>query len=272
MILVNNKEIVITKFPNMESLIDFSQINTSIGDKRPMNVTLIFEDNEDLINLMFVKKHLDQIFKNIDKLLVIRYMPYSRMDRQINNFAFTLKYISEFINYLDFNEVYVHEPHSDVTPALLNNCTYVLTSVRIVEEAMDEISFNKDNDYILFPDAGAQKKYIDMFKGFKTIIGFKHRNLQTGNIESFDVLCDNDLDGAKVLIIDDLCSRGGTFLATANALQDKNAGDIYLAVTHLENNVLTGSLPTSDLIKGVFAMRGGIYTEKVFDKLTMVNV
>ena len=36
----------------------------------------------------------------------------------------------------------------------------------------------------------------------------------------------------KCLIIDDICDGGGTFIGLAKELKQKNAGDLYLAVSH----------------------------------------
>ena len=50
------------------------------------------------------------------------------------------------------------------------------------------------------------------------------------------------LSGATVLIVDDLCSRGDTFYHTANRLREAGAAAVFLAVCHMEQNVVTGEL------------------------------
>lgn len=267
MIYLNNVEFKVTKFPNNESLIDFESFN-NLKNENVLELKLKFESNEDILNLMFIKKYLDEKYPEKKIHLLIAYMPYSRMDREINKFSFTLKYIASFINDLTFDKVLVLEPHSYVTIDLLDNCTYELTSVELAKEVMKEINFNKDIDYILYPDAGAQKKYLNEFSGYKTLVGHKKRNLQTGYIESLDIVGDDILNNAKVIIVDDLCSKGYTFYMSAQRLKSKGAGEIYLSITHLENNVLNGELPLDDNIKGIFAT-DSIYNGKLFGKLTM---
>jgi len=61
----------------------------------------------------------------------------------------------------------------------------------------------------------------------------KTRNPATGEIIDFNVYSDN-LNGAPLFIIDDICSNGGTFLGLAQKLKDKGAGDLHLIVTHGE--------------------------------------
>ena len=41
-----------------------------------------------------------------------------------------------------------------------------------------------------------------------------------------------DLKGCDCLIVDDICDGGGTFIGLANELKNKNAGKLYLAVSH----------------------------------------
>lgn len=52
--------------------------------------------------------------------------------------------------------------------------------------------------------------------------------------------------------MDDLCSKGGTFMLTASKLKEIGATEIYLVVTHCENTVFQGELLTSDLITGIY--------------------
>ena len=271
----SNKEeikVIQGKFPNGETYVDLGDIDFSgYIDQRFWKISIYFESNDDLVNLLLLSKQLRKNTPSVKQILILNYMPYSRMDREINGFSFSLKYVSGFINNLKFDRVILLEPHSNVSTALLDNCFDILTSVDVTQYAMDDIEFNLESDYILYPNAGAQKRYQDEFKGFKTLTGNKKRNLQDGKIISFEVNGVDDLNGANVIICDDLCSRGGTFLATANALQSRNVGKIYLAITHLENNVNTGGLPTSELIEGIYATNS-IYTDEAFDKLTIVEV
>ena len=68
------------------------------------------------------------------------------------------------------------------------------------------------------------------------------------------------VNGKDVLIIDDICSRGGTFYHSAKALKEAGAKNIYLYVTHCENTILEGELLTSGLIEKVYT------TNSIFTK------
>ena len=91
----------------------------------------------------------------------------------------------------------------------------------------------------MYPDAGAAKKYSRAAK-LPVIIGNKHRN-EEGRIDSYELL--NFPEGTKSVIIrDDICSYGGTFVAAAKALRERGVEKIMLMVSHCENNILKGEV------------------------------
>ena len=42
-----------------------------------------------------------------------------------------------------------------------------------------------------------------------------------------------DFNGKDILIVDDICVYGGTFIGLAKLLKERNIGKLYLAVSHL---------------------------------------
>ncbi|MDS7057087.1 phosphoribosyltransferase family protein [Klebsiella pneumoniae] len=259
MIKVNSKEIEFKQFPNGETLM----VTDALTDLNfyPVKVEFKYEQDGDLIRLMFVKKFLDQITTH-DKQLLIHYMPYSRMDRSENGSPFTLKYVTDFINGLGFSAVAVFEPHSNVTNALIDNVKPRYLSSILLEKAMIEVEFDRFYDYIVFPDEGASKRYTHL-KGFHTIIGFKKRNFDTGKIEGLQLIGDFDKKGKKAIIVDDLSSYGGTFIHTAKALREKGIEEIYLVVTHAENNIFKENPSTK--------MKLLDHVDKIFTTNTLVT-
>lgn len=256
MILINNNKINFTTFPNGETCIDGKQIKNIATNIN--NVILKYNDDSDLIKLMFVKKYLDSLNKK--SILLSTYFPYSRMDRIEGDSVFTLKYITNFINTLNFDEVIIFEPHSDVTPALLNNCRIEHMSVNLLKYAIADINFNKDIDYIYYPDASAAKHFgKDLI--FKSLTGLKQRDFVTGRIKKLDIAGElPTYKGFKAIMIDDLCSRGGTFMLGANKLKELGASNIYLVITHCENSIFEGDILNTDIINKVYT------TNSILDK------
>ena len=64
----------------------------------------------------------------------------------------------------------------------------------------------------------------------------------------------------SIVIVDDICSYGGTFYYAAKALKELGAGNIYLHVDHCENSVLEGDMIKSGLIKEIWTT-DSIYTK-----------
>jgi len=258
MIKINGEAIIIGKFPNKEIHIEKEKIKHLVKKNRNYNktkpthiaMTLKYENDSDLIHLMFIKAELDRLYPTVSKTLYITYMPYSRMDRENDVYIFTLKYISKFINDMGFEAITVEEPHSDVCLALLDSCNAIYITKDYLQDVITSVGFDVKKDYLFFPDAGAQKRYSDL-TGFKTLVGYKERDMRTGRITKYDVIGDIEKKGSKIIILDDLSSKGGTFLLAAEKLKERGAGDIYLFVGHTEQTIFNGAVLNTDLIKKV---------------------
>lgn len=240
MIKVNGNEVLFEKFPNGETRIiesSLPQVGWVIK-----NIALKYEDDSDLIKLMLIKNYLDSIGRKGFNELIIYYMPYSRMDRSENGSPFTLKYVANFINNLGFSKVKVIEPHSDVTPALIDNVEPVYINFDLIEKVKREVTFREDKDYLMFPDAGASKRYSKM-KAKNVLIGNKVRDFETGKILGLELMGDKSKAyGRSVIIVDDLSSRGSTFVHSAKKLREEGFVEINLLVAHAENTIFEGEL------------------------------
>ncbi|MBB1193721.1 ribose-phosphate pyrophosphokinase [Flavobacterium sp. SOK18b] len=167
--------------------------------------------------------------RNID--LFIPYFPAARQDRvMIKGEPLSVKVYADIINGMQFDKVFVFDAHSEVTPALVNNCevipnhTFIETVVKAIGNEVKLIS----------PDGGALKKIYkvsEFLGGVEVVECSKSRDVKTGRLSGFKVYND-DLQGMDCLIVDDICDGGGTFVGLAEELKNKNAGKLYLAVSH----------------------------------------
>lgn len=270
MITVDGKKLEVTQFPNGESKIIFDNFLRECGCH--VDIMMKYEDDRDLIHLMYLKRHIDE-FYDIRCNLIIPYMPYSRMDRveQGSDFIFTLKYISSFINSLNFYTVQIGEPHSDVCIALLNNVTRIDNiSARLAESQLRYHNrllkgLNK-SVYLVYPDAGASKRYYKQIKYDKILTCSKERDFNTGHIKKLSIEGELPSEPFKAIIVDDLCSKGGTFMLTAEKLREIGATEIILVVAHCEKSILEGSIPNSDLIDRV------ITTDSIISKADVKGI
>jgi len=162
---------------------------------------------------------------------LIPYFPAARQDRvMVKGESLSVKVYAKIINGLELKSVLIFDPHSDVTPALLNNCI-TIQNTQFIEKVLQLIP---SNFILISPDAGASKKIFKLASalGISNIMECgKKRNLETGQLSGFSVPVE-DLKNKSCLIVDDICDGGGTFLGLASELKKKNSGDLFLAVSH----------------------------------------
>lgn len=247
MIFLNDKEIEVKKFPNGESLINSQELNIK---EWANTIKLKFESDNDITHLIFLKEHLDE--SNIKCNLIIPYMPYSRMDRTEGFTVFTLKHLCRLINNLNFEEVSIYEPHSDVCVALLDRVKVINMSAILAKNLLEKVDDKKDSVYLVYPDAGAAKRYGKQIEYEKILTANKERDFKTGSINKLEINGAVESKNFKAIIVDDLCSKGGTFILTAKKLKEMGATEIYLVVTHCEDTIFDGEILKTDLITKVF--------------------
>lgn len=240
MIKLNGKVVDINHFP------DGTLLMKSRGFANPI-IQWNFESNEELVALIFLTRHLNS-FGVKDINLFMPYIPNARQDRvKTDEDVFTLKYFAEIINNLNFKAVYVLDPHSAVSEALIENI-----SIGIPDKLIKKTIEDCKPDLLFYPDEGAMKRYLGMITK-EYAFGIKKRDWQSGKIEGLDVCGDIEkIKGKNVLIIDDICSRGGTFYHSAKKLKELGANKIYLYVTHCENTIFEGELLKGDLIEKIY--------------------
>lgn len=176
-------------------------------------------------------------FKDIH--LVLPYFPAARQDRVCNEGEpLTIKVFADMINGCGFDSVTILCPHSEVTPALINN-VIVLDELNYVENI---VLFETTEWNIVCPDAGAGKRVGKIVQhlsnkfqkaNFNLIRCEKVRDVKDGSLKDFFVQAD-DLGGHPTLIVDDINSMGGTFIGLGKKLREKNCGKLMLFTTHAD--------------------------------------
>jgi ribose-phosphate pyrophosphokinase len=148
--------------------------------------------------------------------------------------SFSLKVFANLINGLNFERVTVVDPHSDVAGAVFDRLT-VITQFDVINrfEAFSKAVMATPSVFVS-PDAGANKKtsvLAGYFNHSEFIRADKLRDLTNGNIKETIVYAE-DLSGRTVVIADDLCDGGKTFIELAKVLRTKGAAKVILYVTH----------------------------------------
>ena len=171
--------------------------------------------------------------KNI--CLVMPYIPYARQDRVCDTGeAFSLKVFAKILNSAKFEKVFVLDPHSNVAPALINNCDLIEDLRPTFNAIQGIITEETKTPLLIIPDTSANKKVKEVNKRFNlgTIQCDKTRDPKTGKLTGFKVFEREDFLGRPCIMVDDICDGGGTFIGLAKELKKMNAGNIYLYVNH----------------------------------------
>lgn len=246
MIRLDGQEVTLGSFPDGTLL-----IKQPIPEAEVHHISWFYDDDRELVALICLVGHLkshghDQIH------LTMPYIPNARQDRvKGSEDVFTLKYFAQTINSLGFKTVRVLDPHSSVSEALIDRIV-VEKPQPYIQQVIDQIrQTTGQTPSMFYPDEGAGKRYSGMVP-LPYAFGIKKRDWKTGKILGLDVAGDvENIQGKDILIVDDICSRGGTFYFAAKKLKELGARDIYLYVTHCENTILEGDLLTSGLIRQV---------------------
>ena len=197
--------------------------------------------------------------------LTMPYLPHARMDRVKNpEDVFTLKMFCNLINALAFQKVVVWDAHSNVGVALLDRVEN-MSPKPFIENVI--LNFDNESLALFFPDEGAQKRYGEMFPNIPQAFGIKKRNWETQKIEGLDIVGAEAIKGKRVIIIDDICSYGNTFVRAAQALHDAGAEEVNLYVTHCEDAISKGNVFTCGLINKVFTTSSLVRSAETEEKL-----
>ena len=163
--------------------------------------------------------------------LVVPFMPFARQDKAISNTTTFARQVLLDILHDQFHvrNIICTDPHSNYGAGNGEKSDLWILDTKLQNQMFSQAI--NENDIICYPDKGAKSRY-----GFnhKPVIYFdKVRNQQSGVIESIKLCGENvELRDKKILIVDDLCDGGGTFIQAANVLKQYNPKEINLAITH----------------------------------------
>ena len=144
--------------------------------------------------------------------------------------------MADLLNSLKCDRITIIDPHSDVTPALVNNCQ-IISQGEIIAKSFLAQRIKEENWALVAPDAGAEKKIHQVAQNLMSdefspdiFCAGKVRETKTGKITA--TTFEGDVEGRKLLIVDDICDGGRTFIELAKVLQAQGAQEIYLYITH----------------------------------------
>jgi ribose-phosphate pyrophosphokinase len=171
----------------------------------------------------------------------IPYLPGARQDRGM---PFGAKVYADFINAAGLDKVVCFDPHSHVMPELVNNLTIINSDHVLKNAVLGRSGIIGGYVGVICPDEGAHERTERVAKTLNLPVFYakKHRDFQTGKLNGFE--CEPVPDEGRLLVVDDICDGGGTFMGLADAI-GIDRSRLSLWVSH-----------------GVFSGKAGQLTEK----------
>lgn len=222
MIKINGINVNVTMFPDKTSQI--WKLPEELFKEHPViNIEWDFDHEGEIMHLA----QISCLFQNKDRHLTLNYLPYARQDKEINNYTtFALNPFCRIINSMGFRSISVLDPHSKKAREYLN---------RFVEIKPDYIIKNvyelSKSELICYPDFGASNRYS---LKYDNVIIQKIRDQKTGQILKTELSVDyiSMIKDKSVLIVDDICDGGRTFVEASKLLYKFGAKEVNLYITH----------------------------------------
>lgn len=206
-------------------------------------LTAQLDDAQGVVDLLLITDALRQYLGHCSPLhLVLPYVPYARQDRvAVAGEAFSAAVFCRLINSLGFESVTVMDPHSAVVVSLLERVR-VVSAAELVVPTLERAGRGDvlTHAALVAPDAGAALRVqavthaLRDFREGQTaplVQALKTRDPVTGRL-SAPTLAGDVPPECPLLVVDDICDGGGTFIQLAQVLREHTRAPLYLYVTH----------------------------------------
>lgn len=221
-------------FPNGEVLARLSRTDTIAGN----DVCIFFStypNTNTRLQLLYQTLETLNYYGAREISLILPYLSYSRQDKRfLEGEALSLKLIIDFLKSLNVSNLLTVNPHNK--DALLQFSKGMkITIIDVFNELVSSALKLIGNDAVLVaPDMGRcdDVKRLGEALNITHVCLEKRRDRVTGEV-TISLKNVFDINGKKVLIVDDEISTGGTISKAAKLLKKLGAKHVYVAAIHL---------------------------------------
>lgn len=209
---------------------NLDDIKRAVEKADAIKLTAHISDGE-VMRLLLLLDAIRYVFPAKPLILDLPYLPYSRADRRFTEGdCFGLRVFGRLLGTSGYDYVTTVDVHSDKAQRYVW-CLKNFSPEKIIHEAIKKIG--KKDLTVVIPDEGAVNRYDWYGFGVPFVQASKVRDPLTGKLLEFSC---PPIKTQKVLIIDDICDGGGTFVGLAQKIRMQHTGTqsqrIYLYVTH----------------------------------------
>lgn len=237
----NNTDIEykISQFPDGQQTVDLVEWEEMILYTDSVEIKSRLNSFRDLELIVCATQAIRNLSPNREIQLYVPYFLGARSDRKFveGGVNYLKQVICPIINSQKYSKVITIDPHSDVLEACLDNFEPV-SNIELAQFALKDIDDSlgcNDRTMIVSPDAGALKKIYKVAQTFdiqNVVTASKVRDVVTGQIIRTE-LPKLNLEGiSQIVIFDDICDGGRTFIELAKVIKEQTDKPIYLVITH----------------------------------------
>lgn len=171
---------------------------------------------------------------------ILPYYPYARQDRkERGRVPITARLVADLLEKAGVTRLLTMDLHTDQIEGFFNIPVDHLRARPLLVRALQDLQLK--NPVVVAPDVGNSRmarKYAEDLRADLAIIDKRRVNAKT---VAFNALI-GDVTDKQVVLVDDICSTGGTLMAAAEVCRTQGASEVIAAVTH---GLWAGNAPPS---------------------------
>jgi len=189
---------------------------------------------------------------------VLPYYPYARQDRkEKGRVPITAKLVADLLEKAGVTRLLTMDLHTEQIQGFFNIPVDNLYARPLLVKAVREMGLKKSA--VVSPDIGSNRMARKYAEDLKTGIAIvDKRRVDAKQVEVHAII--GDVSGKQVILVDDICSTGGTLETAAKICRKEGAKSVFAAVSHglfvgaklpagIDRFFITNSVPLSAAAK-----------------------
>lgn len=232
MLKLNGHVVNVTKFPDGTSQVWklSDELLKSCESCGSYEITWIFENEGEFFQIFQLLNFIGASFKEKPVVLDCPFLPYARQDKEVSNTLCSALNTFCLVICSFVDELRTFDVHN---PAFFENkkiCPFKFTNT-LPYDQIHKIIKDEEINLLIFPDDGASKRYPDLqLSEIASVSADKVRDQLTGEIVGLEL--PPITIGASILVVDDLCDGGRTFVELAKLINKYAPNKLVLYVSH----------------------------------------